>query len=248
VNPRRDVWIWLGIGVVALAAAVMSFDALRRLAVRAGVVAELAWLLPLAIDAAVLVATRAWLVGYTSARVSSYARNLAFGALTLSVAGNAAEHGMAAYAIVTPWWVVVAVSAVPPAMLGAIAHLAVLAATERHTVDTADTPRRPVAATATPQRHTDSTPSTSDEAATRAAAPPDPTLAATSERAALPPGGKAARMRATFERYRDEGRLDELTGAALARSVDATPSLGRRYLAQWRAELDTVADTDEHAA
>lgn len=242
MNPRRDVWIWLGIGVVALAAAVMSFDALRRLAVRAGVAAELAWLLPLAIDAAVVVATRAWLVGYTSARVSTYARNLAFGALTLSVAGNATEHGMAAYAVVTPWWVVVAVSAVPPAMLGAIAHLAALAATDRHTTDTADTDRQPVAATTTTQRHTDPTTRTSGDAATRAV----PAPAATTERAALPAGGKAARMRATFERYRDEGRLDELTGAALARSADATPSLGRRYLAQWRAELDT--DTDERAA
>lgn len=236
MNPRRDVWTWLGIGVVALAAAVMSFDALRRLAVRAGVAAELAWLLPLAIDAAVVVATRAWLVGHTSARVTSYARNLALGSLGLSVAGNATEHGMAAYTVTTPWWVVVAVSAVPPAMLGAIAHLAALAATDRHTTDPTATAPQPSTATARAERHPDDT-----------AARTIPSADATSERVALPADGKATRMRATFERYRHKGRLNELTGAALARSADATPSLGRRYLAQWRAELDTT-DTDERTA
>lgn len=33
---------------------------------------------------------------------------------------------MAAYALTPPWWVIVAVSAVPPAMFGAVVHLAVL--------------------------------------------------------------------------------------------------------------------------
>ncbi|MQA64166.1 MAG: DUF2637 domain-containing protein [Actinophytocola sp.] len=233
MNPRRDIWMWIGIGTVALAAAVMSFDALRRLAVRAGVVAELAWLLPLAIDAAVVVATRAWLIGYTSARVTSYARSLAVASLGLSVAGNATEHGMAAYTITTPWWVVVAVSAVPPAMLGAIAHLAALAAADRDTATEAVAPQP--AATAPAMRHTESAP-------TRPTSKP-----VVVKRPALPAGGKAALMRATFDRYRAEGRLDELTGAELARSANATPSVGRRYLAQWRAETDEPTENEQAA-
>lgn len=52
-------------------------------------------------------------------------------------------------------------------------------------------------------------------------------------------------MRATFDRYVAEGRLDELTGAVLARSAEASPSLGRRYLGQWRAEL---TEAEEPAA
>lgn len=215
MSHRRDLWTWTGIATVALAAAVMSFDALRRLAERSGVAAELAWLLPVAIDAAVVVATRAWLTGHECDRVRVYARGLALGSLSLSVAGNATEHGMSAYDVATPWWVVVAVSAVPPAMLGAIAHLAALAAADRGTATEA---------------------------------PPVPQPTATATRVALPAGGKAARMRATFELFRDQGRLGDLTGAELARSAGATPSLGRRYLAQWRAELADPIDTEERAA
>lgn len=228
----RDVWIWIGIATVASAAAVMSFDALRRLAERAGVAPQLAWLLPVAIDAAVVVSTRAWLGTRTSARVTSYARRLALVSLGMSVAGNATEHGMTAYTITTPWWVVVAVSAVPPAMLGAIAHLAALAAADRTDTQNQVAQVAAPAATATPDQ----------------AEPAPPATGATATRAALPAGGKAALMRATFERYRDEGRLDELTGAELARSANAADSLGRRYLNQWRAEFDDTATADEQAA
>lgn len=228
MKERRDVWMWLGIAVVAAAAAVMSFDALRRLAARTGVVPELAWLFPLAVDAAIVVATCAWLSGDRTPRVVSYARSLALGSLTLSVAGNAAEHGMHAYAITTPWWVVVAVSAVPPAMLGAIAHLAALTLADRRSVTVGTAP---VAAPVAPSPAGVPTPTVARRDVTR-----------------IPAGGKAAIMRATFERYRDEGRLDQLTGAELARAADATPSLGRRYLAQWRAETETATDTDEQAA
>src|SRR5699024_6696492 len=88
---------------------------------------------PIAIDAAVVVATRTWLAGPSSGRVTRYGRAVALASLALSVAGNATEHAMAAYQLATPWWVVVAVSAVPPIMLGATAHLAALVAAERHT-------------------------------------------------------------------------------------------------------------------
>jgi hypothetical protein len=44
-------------------------------------------------------------------------------------------------------------------------------------------------------------------------------------------------MRAAFDRAVAEGRADQLTGADLARVANANPSLGRRYLSEWREEL-----------
>src|SRR5699024_8853677 len=80
-HGRRDGWTWAGIAVVATAAAVMSFDALRRLAERAGVGASLSWLLPIAVDAAIIVATRTWLAGPAGCRVTRYARAVALASL-----------------------------------------------------------------------------------------------------------------------------------------------------------------------
>ena len=44
----------------------------------------------------------------------------------LSVAANALGHGLAAYVLLPPWWVVVILSGIAPAVLGAMVHLAVL--------------------------------------------------------------------------------------------------------------------------
>ena len=267
VRGRRDGWTWLGIAVVALAAAVMSFDALRRLAERIGVAASLSWLLPIAIDAAVVVATRTWLASPNSDRVTRYGRAVALASLALSVAGNATEHAMAAYQLATPWWVVVAVSAVPPVMLGATAHLAALVAAERHTAPgTAGTSSAPAAesslnspetaaplpaanATATEQPRDTRDSATASATTRHEVAPPTETQqrsrTANSDTAT---GGKAATMRATFDRYVAEGRLDELTGTELARAASAAPSLGRRYLKEWRQELEAKATVSTPAA
>lgn len=236
----RDGWTWLGIGIVAAAAAVMSFSALRRLAERVDVAPALAWLLPVAIDAAIVVATRVWLIGGAGDRVTRYARFLALSALALSVAGNATEHAMAAYAVVSPWWVLVAVSAVPPVALGATVHLAALLAS-----DTA-TATRPKSATPTKSGARTAGSATTSAPTPIAAKPATPATATDDTRS----GDKEAVMRDTFERYRSEGRLDELTGAELARSAGAASSLGRRYRKKWLAELeiDTDTDTDEQAA
>lgn len=123
-----DTPMLAGLGVVALAAAVMSFASLQQLGERAGFPPPLAALLPLAIDAKAVVATRAWLARRTPDRARRYACGLALAAVGLSVAGNAGEHAMTAYVLATPWWVVVAVSAVPPIALAATAHLAALLA------------------------------------------------------------------------------------------------------------------------
>jgi hypothetical protein len=134
---NRSVVTWLGIAAVALAAAVLSFASLRSLAIVCGTPSTLAWLLPVCIDAAALVATGVWLGGEEPEGARGFAKALTLGMILLSVAGNATEHFLAAYSIRPPWWAVVAVASVPPAVLGAVAHLAALAATKRPAVPVA---------------------------------------------------------------------------------------------------------------
>lgn len=125
----HDVPTLLGIGVVAIAAAVLSFASLQALAERAGYAPGLAALLPLAIDAQAVVATRAWLAPGTAPTARRYARRLAWTAVGLSVVGNAGEHAMAAAHATAPWWVVVLIASVPPIALAATAHLGALLST-----------------------------------------------------------------------------------------------------------------------
>ena len=112
--------------VVAAAAAVLSFAALRDLALVCGFPAHLAWLLPVVVDAGAAAGSLVWLGGWARPPARSFARALALGLLGLSVAANALDHGLAAYRLAPAWWVVVIVSAVAPAVLGAVVHLAVL--------------------------------------------------------------------------------------------------------------------------
>lgn len=113
------------LGVVATAAAVLSFAALRDLAVTCGFAPQLAWLLPVVIDAGAAAGSLAWL-GSAAPTARTYGRTLALLLLASSVGGNALGHGLAAYAVRPHWGVVVAVSAIAPAVLGALVHLVVL--------------------------------------------------------------------------------------------------------------------------
>jgi len=125
VTGRRALGALLA--VVALAAAVLSFDALRLLALTCGFDARLAWLLPVVVDAGAAAGSLVWLGQWAPAPARRFARVLALLLLGGSVAGNALGHGLAAFRVAAPWWVVVLVSAVAPAVLGAVVHLAVLA-------------------------------------------------------------------------------------------------------------------------
>lgn len=112
--------------VVATAAAVLSFSALRDLALACGFGRRLAWLLPVVVDAGAAAGSLVWLGGRAPDAARRFARGLALALLVLSVAANALGHGLAAFGRIPPWWVVVIVSAVAPAVLGAVVHLAVL--------------------------------------------------------------------------------------------------------------------------
>jgi len=128
-EPRRprDAWVSLGMVVSATSAALTSFDGLRQLALAAGWANEMAWLLPLTVDAFAATATRIWLIRATSSeKAKRVARACAIGAILLSLAGNAAFHLIHAGLLQVTWIIVLGVGAIPPIVLGLVSHLAVL--------------------------------------------------------------------------------------------------------------------------
>lgn len=140
--PRRDWPTDLGIVVVGLAAAILTFTTLRGLAQLVGFrdvlfgVLPSAWLLPVTIDAAGVVAARVWLRRLGPPAAVTFARWLTWACILGSVAGNAGAHVLAEFAITPPWWVVVLVTAVPAATLGAVVHLGTLVRTGPETGET----------------------------------------------------------------------------------------------------------------
>jgi Protein of unknown function (DUF2637) len=124
VTGRGTLYVLLS--VVAGAAAMLSFAALRDLAELCGFTPALAWLLPVVVDAGAAAGSLVWLSRTTAAEARRFARRLALGLLGLSVAANALGHGLAAFVLLPPWWVVVILSGIAPAVLGAMVHLAVL--------------------------------------------------------------------------------------------------------------------------
>ncbi len=125
--PPRPGWvIWTGLAVVLAAAAVLSFDALRGLALAVAIPAHFAWLLPVAVDAGAAVSCATWLGGRTAPDAARYAGRMTWCLLLVTVVGNAAQLGMHAAGIVPPWWVAVAVGSIPPTIVGSTVHLVVL--------------------------------------------------------------------------------------------------------------------------
>lgn len=126
MNRSPGAITWVGLAIVGIGGAALSFSSLDELALVCGTVWFLAPLLPVCIDAAAVVATRVWLRPGAPTRARRFARNLALTAFGMSVAGNGVSHYVSAYHLAPPWWAVVAVAAVPPAVLGAVAHLAAI--------------------------------------------------------------------------------------------------------------------------
>ncbi|MEV4343542.1 DUF2637 domain-containing protein [Actinoplanes sp. NPDC049596] len=123
-DRRRDWWVIVGMTVAAISAAVASFAGLRGLAQVAGWPDQLAWLLPVTIDAYAMTSARVWLAGtLDSDRARRFARANAIGAIATSIVGNAGYHLTAAGLIAITWPIVVLVGAVPAAVLGLTAHL-----------------------------------------------------------------------------------------------------------------------------
>jgi hypothetical protein len=123
-RARRDWWVIVGMAVAAISAAVASFAGLRGLAEVAGWPAQLAWLLPITVDAYAMTSARVWLAGTVGSKgARSFARANAIGAIATSIVGNAGYHLNAAGLITISWPIIVLVGAVPAAVLGLTAHL-----------------------------------------------------------------------------------------------------------------------------
>ncbi|MCM4080060.1 DUF2637 domain-containing protein [Paractinoplanes hotanensis] len=135
----RDWWVIVGMSVAAISAAVASFAGLRGLAQIAGWPDQLAWLLPVTIDAYAMTSARVWLADTVgNERARGFARANAIGAIATSIVGNAGYHLVAAGLVAISWPVVVLVGAVPAAVLGLTAHLHAL--TSSGTTRTEDSP------------------------------------------------------------------------------------------------------------
>ncbi|APU22935.1 DUF2637 domain-containing protein [Actinoalloteichus sp. GBA129-24] len=152
VAPRQDGATTAGLLAVGGAVAVLSFDGLTGFAELAGFrqslplpfLAEglpLAWLLPVALDAYAVVATRVWLrSSNASAATRDTARRQAYGAVGLSVVFNGVYHAVDAHRDGN-WLAVgaaIALSVVLPVLLASVAHLAARVAADRTTVATPD--------------------------------------------------------------------------------------------------------------
>ncbi|WP_424890943.1 DUF2637 domain-containing protein [Streptomyces sp. XH2] len=122
---RRDWPLAMGMTAVGLAAAASSYAALQDLALRSAWWPWLSWLLPVTVDAYALTAVRVWLSRSTRSHIArSWAKANAIGGIALSVAGNAVDHAAEAGVIAVSWPLIVAVSAIPPVVLGLLVHLA----------------------------------------------------------------------------------------------------------------------------
>jgi hypothetical protein len=124
--PRPPWIVWLGLAVVLAAAAALSFDALRGLAIAVGIPGHFAWLLPIAVDAGAAVSCATWLGGRTTPDAARFAGRMTWSLLGVTVVGNAGQLGMHAYGVTPPWWVAALVGAIPPAVVGSTVHLIVL--------------------------------------------------------------------------------------------------------------------------
>jgi hypothetical protein len=141
--PKSMIVMWLGLAVVLAAAAVLSFDALRGLALAVSIPERFAWLLPIVVDAGAAVSCATWLAPSTPRDASRFAAGVTWSLLAVTVLGNAAQLGMHAEGIVPPWPVAVTVGAIAPAVVGAVVHLMVLIGRADRTTETAVRPAGP---------------------------------------------------------------------------------------------------------
>lgn len=135
--------------VVGLGAAILSWAAWTGLAQRCGwtdtlhlgdkdggLTLRLAWLTALIVDVYALRAFRVWQrsAPWVSDSTRHYAKWSTFVAIGVGVAGNVAYHMMVLNHVTqAPWWIVIPVSAMAPAALGAVGHLNAIERRDRAT-------------------------------------------------------------------------------------------------------------------
>jgi hypothetical protein len=129
MNTRRRLRYVLGVIfalllVVGVAAAVISFDSLTSLGKRSGFNPDLAWLLPIVVDAGAIAGTSVFLFTEKKSPPRRFGGWLGLGLLVLSILGNGTDHFLEAYSLPAPWWLIVIVAAIAPSVLATMVHLA----------------------------------------------------------------------------------------------------------------------------
>lgn len=109
-----------------LAAGAASFDALRLLATYTGWSGWAAYLLPVSVDVAGVVAVITWLVPAWPARARVFAAKMTLVALAVSALGNMLSQWVTTGMVDVGWPLVALVGAVPAVSMAGTIHLAVL--------------------------------------------------------------------------------------------------------------------------
>lgn len=191
---RRQAPLWplMALTVaIALMAFILSFDALRTLAVACGVQSGLSWMFPLIIDAPVLAFTWATWVFKTRGLGQAYpwAMLLVFSAVSL--VGNALHaHPVETNGLLLPDWGASLLMTMPPVALLATSHMIVRAASRSFDMDDPEPTAEAVETTpvAPPEvpRNTDG-PETVSEAPAEAGPEPEPAAEAVETAPVAPP-------------------------------------------------------------
>ena len=123
MTTRPDRLTLAGLGIVAIAAAGTSFDALAGLAGLAGWARDVRPALPIIVDVLAAVSTRAWLSGTTAEEAKGFAKRAALASIAVSMIGNTLYHLIVSGALHPSVALVIGVAMVPPLGLAAAAHL-----------------------------------------------------------------------------------------------------------------------------
>lgn len=216
------------VGLLALSAFTLSFDALRELAIMAGLRPRLAFLWPLIVDGFIVVATAAAVVMRGRSRKQTWypwATLVLFA--SISVIGNALHARSTADTAQVAVTVAAIVSAVPAIALLLASHLFVLVL---------DTPRPAPAANEPASNRTPPRKPTHDPEPTRAPAAHPTNRAATARPAtttARPGTGTGSDWEAWIGEELAAGR--DLTGTDVSEKFGVSPATGRRRLAAVKA-------------
>lgn len=202
-------------GVIALAAAALSYHGLHALAVSAGVPGWLAWLLPVAVDGLVVAGLAGGLYATLAGLSTRYSTLLVLTGVTASVAGNL----LAA----SPTTAGRSVAVLPPVVLALAVHQALLVLRHRASLPPVQGRRRKAAAAPAP------------EAAPTTAAPRP--VVATAPRGPKPATAGGTRDQVARMLVDDPG----LTAAEVARRLSIDPSWARAVVRQVRREQPATA-------
>jgi len=233
------------VGLTCCALPVAAFSAYSQFETGrlANIPGQLAWVLPIATDAAAFVATRAWQDERYSEGIRKYAAFIVSMCVAFSIAGAAIHIGLTSSSepLPAPWWLGYALGAIPSLVLALLIHLGALigAAPEKQVKASRPPSSRPRAGSSNVGAAEHVRPPTSAAPASKPESKPStetgselkPALASANAVASMPDVGKGS-VRDQMLAWLDEVNGDT-TGAELDRKF-GTQNYGRGVLRAWK--------------